>query len=171
VRAEIISGRAGGSWRGTGLTSSVAAAVDGDPNQPYKTGVGYATASSLGIVGSGTVDQQHVDDTTVVIAYTLLGDSNMDGSVDSNDFALLAANYGKTGQQWLDGDYNYDGTVNALDFNALATNYGAAPINGAIADSAPLGAVVPEPATIGLLLVGGFMFAAQRRNRKNFRHR
>ena len=50
----------------------------------------------------------------------------MNGSVDSSDFGILAANYGKTGSNigWTDGDFNYDGTVNLLDFNLLADNYG-----------------------------------------------
>ena len=55
----------------------------------------------------------------------LLGDANLDGVVDSNDFAILAAHYDmNSGATYSQGDFNYDGKVNALDFNALATNFG-----------------------------------------------
>jgi hypothetical protein len=57
--------------------------------------------------------------------FVLQADANHDRFVDSGDFAILAANYGKTGAHFSQGDFNYDGTVNALDFNALANNYGA----------------------------------------------
>ena len=55
----------------------------------------------------------------------LSGDADGDGTVDSGDFAVIAADYGMTGNlKFSQGDFNYDGTVNALDFNALATRYG-----------------------------------------------
>jgi hypothetical protein len=81
----------------------------------------------------------------------LTGDADGDGTVDSGDFAVIAANYGKTGNLKFDqGDFNYDGTVNALDFNALATGSGntmlpagsslataSAPADSETAESAP----------------------------------
>jgi hypothetical protein len=67
------------------------------------------------------------------------GDANLDGTVNSVDFNILAASYGSAGgMTWGMGDFNYDHKVNTLDFNYIAGNYGviAAP---------PLGAVIPEP--------------------------
>ena len=60
-----------------------------------------------------------------------------------------------------------DGTVNALDFNALATNFGATPIAGGAVDGAPaaLGSLVPEPASLSLLVMG-IAAVAPRRRRK-----
>jgi hypothetical protein len=55
-----------------------------------------------------------------------MADANDDASVDSQDFAILAAHYGQTTAFWDQGDFNGDGTVNGLDFNALANNYGTA---------------------------------------------
>jgi hypothetical protein len=56
--------------------------------------------------------------------FFLMADANHDRYVNSQDFAILASNFGKTGMHFSQGDFNYDGTVNALDFNALATHYG-----------------------------------------------
>ena len=55
----------------------------------------------------------------------ITADADGDGTIDSGDFAAIAADYGMTGNlKFSQGDFNYDGTVNALDFNALATRYG-----------------------------------------------
>ena len=83
------------------------------------------------------------------------GDSNFDGTVNIADFNDVAANFGSAAGKWSLGDFNFDGVVNSLDLNAIATNFGVtAP--AAVA----LGALVPEPASIAILLVAtsGLMF-------------
>jgi hypothetical protein len=86
------------------------------------------------------------------------GDSNFDGTVNIADFNNVAANFGSAAGKWSLGDFNLDGVVNALDLNAIATNFGVtAPA------AVPLGALVPEPASIAMVMIGmGFM----RRRRK-----
>jgi hypothetical protein len=85
------------------------------------------------------------------------GDANYDGLVNSIDFGILAANYGKTsGATWSMADFDLNGKVNSVDFNILAGNFGAS--------SAPsLGAVVPEPAHIACLLVLSQLLCTRRR--------
>src|SRR5207237_5067953 len=82
----------------------------------------------------------------IAIRYTYGGDANFTGTVDTTDFTLMAANFNKTGQTWINGDFNYDGVVNALDFNFIATNFGAT----AIASPA-LGTLVPEPMSLSII--------------------
>jgi len=43
------------------------------------------------------------------VAYTLLGDANLDGLVNSTDFNILAANFGQSINGWDQGDFNYEG--------------------------------------------------------------
>jgi hypothetical protein len=52
------------------------------------------------------------------------GDVNLDGTVNGADFAIMAANFGKTGMTHLQGDVTGDGTVNGGDFAVLAANFG-----------------------------------------------
>jgi hypothetical protein len=55
----------------------------------------------------------------------LVGDTNLDGSVNIVDLNTLLAHYGQTtGQTWATGDFDADGAVNANDLNLLLANYG-----------------------------------------------
>jgi hypothetical protein len=96
-----------------------------------------------------------VDDTSVVVRYTLLGDTNLDGVVNAVDFNALASNFGgDPGKTWINGDANYDGVVNTADFNALASNF-----NQPLAAPA-LGGLVPEP---GILILAALIPISGRR--------
>ena len=64
---------------------------------------------------------------------------------------------------WAEGDFNYDGKINALDFNAVATNFGAAAIPAGGVEGAALGALVPEPASIGMVAMMASGLVARRR--------
>ena len=101
---------------------------------------------------------QSVDGSAVLIRYTLSGDADVTGTVDTLDFNLLATNFGQSGKMWQDGDFDYSMAVDTLDFNLLAVNFG----QSMPADS--VGALVPEPAG-ALLLVGAAMLGARRRRR------
>src|SRR5207249_5988816 len=63
------------------------------------------------------------DSVTDFFAYT--PDSNHDRKIDTLDFNVLAANFGKSGKGFTGGDFNYSGMVDTLDFNLLATKFGA----------------------------------------------
>ena len=55
----------------------------------------------------------------------IVGDANLDGEVDFQDFLKLSANFGSIDQVWGDGDFNSDTEVNFSDFLVLSENYGA----------------------------------------------
>ena len=167
VRAQIISGSAGGSWVGTGITSSAAA------SNPALA-IGYAESSVILGPDGGAFAGQTVDGTAVLVRTTLKGDVNLDGTVNFDDLARLAQNYNNTdgARLWSDGDFTYDGNVNFDDLAAMAQNYNtalpASPLPGAPAafqaDLAQAFAQVPEPSTaLVTLLVCGLANQCRRR--------
>src|SRR5207248_4808196 len=88
-----------------------------------------------------------VDNSSVLIRYTLYGDANLSGKVDLTDFTFLAANFNGTNKSWLQGDFNYDGNVNLTDFTFLASNFNQ------MLPTAALGAIVPEPTAVFAAIV------------------
>jgi hypothetical protein len=96
---------------------------------------------------------------SLLIDRTLIGDTNLDGTVNLTDLLALLNSYGQTGAVWSQGDFNYDGTVNLTDLLGLLNNYGMS------ASSSVFGStqVVPEPLAAGLLALFGVGFVARRR--------
>ena len=104
---------------------------------------------------------------TIEILFTLLGDANLDGTVNAEDFTLFSHNLGQSGN-WDDGDFNYDGTVNAEDFTLFSHNLGQSATLAAQAGVLEAGngislANVPEPASMGVAATAGFGLLARRR--------
>jgi autotransporter-associated beta strand protein len=172
VRSQIISGY----QNGTGGITSTNAMADASK------ALGYAQASEvLDIAGAqtGTFLGQTVDATTVLVRYTLAGDTTLDGVVDFNDLVRLAQNYNQdlstsTDSWWFHGDVTYDGKVDFNDLVKLAQNYNAAlplsPIAGATPefdrDLAAAFASVPEPAILFATILMASLSRAPRRRRR-----
>ena len=57
--------------------------------------------------------------------YTVAGDADLSGSIDTIDFNLVAANFSGTGRTFTQGDFNFDSSVDTIDFNLLASNFGS----------------------------------------------
>jgi autotransporter-associated beta strand protein len=115
-------------------------------------GIGYADGADGEVAGlpSGEIE----------IMFTLLGDANLDGTVNNEDFAPFSHNLGQVGVMWDDGDFNYDGTVNNEDFAPFSHNLGQfavlADLAGVLDAANGIGlADVPEPGMAGILLVVG----------------
>jgi hypothetical protein len=126
IKGDIVQAADGGKWDKTGLTSSLAAAN----SSTY--GLGYAEASTLGLT---TFDGVTLGGNAVLVKYTLLGDANLDGTVNFNDFSIMQTHYGQAGD-WSEGDFNYDGSVNFDDFSIEQNNYGQTiGVSGALASA------------------------------------
>ena len=149
IQAKIISGYNNGSWNGSGINSASAASIDSQPGA-HVVALGYAEASALGV---NSFSGQSVDSTSILIRYTLTGDADLSGTVDTLDFNLLAANFGASGARWDLGDFTYDGTIDTLDFNHLALNFGQQM-------AGPL--LIPEPAGITALCLAGLLATRRR---------
>ena len=79
--------------------------------------------------GSGTpiytsfVGETGLNQNAILVRYVNYGDANLDRTVDTIDFNLLAANFGQSDVVWGAGNFNYDGGVDTVDFNLLASNF------------------------------------------------
>jgi autotransporter-associated beta strand protein len=167
IAGLLTVGRAGGAWNGPGGIVTSAPLVSGGNSY----GLGYADAADPGNPAgllSGTIE----------IKYTLLGDANLDSSVNGIDFGVLAANFNKAVSRWDAGDFNYDNIVNGIDFGELAANFnkgasGASEGPSALSDPAivafaqanGLMADVPEPAASTLVAVASVFMTARRRRK------
>ncbi|HWB53469.1 MAG TPA: hypothetical protein VG722_04725, partial [Tepidisphaeraceae bacterium] len=125
--ADLTNSYDEGAWDLPGITSSVAAASSGI------TTIGYLNDS---------------DTNTFTIAYTLPGDTNLDGVVDAEDATNMTHGIG-----W--NDFNYDGVVNADDLALFLLG---------VAYGTPPAVSVPEPA-MPLAMLGIVALAASRRRR------
>jgi hypothetical protein len=156
VYAELKSGYNNGTWNGSGIISSAAQTL----HNGLRYGVGWADGSNHIVAGlsSGLIE----------VKYTLLGDANLDGTVNGSDFSILAANFGLGVTNWDQGNFLFSSSVNGSDFSALAANFGqgdnlsaVTPADVAALDAfatanglpVPTIAAVPEPMAMGLLVV------------------
>ncbi|MGA2439317.1 MAG: PEP-CTERM sorting domain-containing protein [Tepidisphaeraceae bacterium] len=165
IRSQIISGYNGGHWNGPGIISTTAQTK----TNGLSYGVGYADGADNKISGlsSGQIE----------VAYTLLGDGNLDGLVNAADFTILAANFNQPVTGWDQGDFNYDGLVNAADFTDLAANFNQS-VSGATVSAGDVAALdafaaanglsllassVPEPASAVMMAMAGLGILRRRR--------
>jgi hypothetical protein len=81
------------------------------------------------------------------LSFTLLGDYNLDGTVDAADYSVWRNSFGQVGSNLLaDGDH--DGRVDADDYSLWKLHFGTSGSgSGGIAD----GGSVPEPASLAIL--------------------
>lgn len=86
----------------------------------------------------------------------LVGDVNGDGKVDGFDANTISANFMQSGMGYRDGDLNLDGVIDGFDANILSANFLASV-------PALAAALVPEPGTFGLALVGVIWLVGRRR--------
>jgi hypothetical protein len=110
IAGYLKTGYNSGTWNGSGINSSQAHL------NSASYGLGYADSADAGNP-AGLASQ------TIEIMYTLLGDVNLDATVNGVDFAIVAANFNKSVTAWDQGDFNYDGIDNGVDFGFLSANF------------------------------------------------
>jgi hypothetical protein len=169
IRAHIVAGRGNtdllGAWNGPGITSSAAEA------DPATLSVGFANVADLPLGPITQFRGESVDDTTVLIRTTRVGDANLDGIVGDEDVTIVGATFGMTeGATWALGDFTYDGAVDDADVTLVSALYDpmATPLGAPSQAAGTAVAAVPEPTSFALFGLAGFVWllatrAAKRR--------
>jgi fibronectin-binding autotransporter adhesin len=173
ITQEITQGRNAGTgvWSGSagGITSSSAAAtasktalgveLNDDPNHP-----GTALVS--------TFDGQPSSDGDVLVKYTFVGDANLDGVINAEDYILIDNGFENQLTNWFNGDFNYDGVINGDDYTLIDNAFNTqGSVNFASASAGPTnmiagGTAVPEPAMLSVLGVAVLGMVGRRRRRR-----
>ena len=92
-----------------------------------------------------------IDNITALLA----GDVNNDGFVGGGDLNSIISNWGLVGATRIQGDLTGEGDVGGADYNEVLGNWGAG--------TPPPPEVIPEPVTLGLLLLGGLALLRRRK--------
>jgi hypothetical protein len=107
------------TWTGNGITSSTAA------NNPSGRAVGYADNGSLPLEPYIVWVGYTVDNSDVLVRYTVWGDTNLDGTVNDDDVTVLGASWapGAGNPFWSLGDLDFNGYVDDDDVTILGALY------------------------------------------------
>ncbi len=144
---------AGGSWNGSGITSSTAAA-----NTAHLTALGVIQNNQSGsalFTSSAQFEGISPGAGDVLVKYTYFGDTDLNGKVDGSDYGRIDSGYLNNATGWFNGDFNYDGVINGSDYTLIDNSYNTqgaqlstevASVTAQIARSAP----VPEPTTLAM---------------------
>jgi hypothetical protein len=168
IVSYLQSGFNFGTWTGTGIDSTNAAASVG---QSPLFAVGYADGNTD--VGTSAGPNQ------ILVMYTLAGDALLDGTVNMTDLLIVAQNYHKTGEDWAGGNFTYDQNgyvgfedllIVAQNFNQILTPEGDSLISIG-GNVEPLAVKVPEPSAMALTTVAAAGLLARRRRRIHLNRR
>ena len=97
------------------------------------------------VAGGGVV--QASGQFTIAQSATLPGDADGDGDVDFTDYQILEGEFGENGTGPYAADFNNNNAVDFADYQILEGNFATS---------------MPEPATLGMLLLGGLALLRRR---------
>jgi autotransporter-associated beta strand protein len=178
VEAQVAIGRGSGNWLGTNITSSTAAA------SPSNRALGVVDNAEAHYPSFGGLT---LGPTDIIVKYTFTGDADVDGDVDTVDFARFMNGFGGNAPsseemlaaavtaEWYNGDFNYSNSVNGADFalfeqgliaygqanpGAVTESFRQQVVDFANANNLPTS--LPEPSTAAAL-AGCFLLRRSRR--------
>ncbi|WP_428937480.1 beta strand repeat-containing protein [Fontivita pretiosa] len=172
-------------WLGPGI-GSTQANVQNTTAGSFLYGLGVVLNDLAQVGGSGPIYTDFAGvsglvGTEVLVKFTYFGDADLSGSIDATDYSLIDNGYVNTLSGWINGDFDYSGVIDATDYALIDNAYvnQAGPLAEAlIAEHTKLfggeyvaalraiqSGVVPEPATMGLLLGAAWSLQRPRRRR------
>jgi hypothetical protein len=118
IQSLINSARAGGSWNGSGLTSSSAAAAS-----PKNTTLGVLSGAEYSAINDNIFSGVNINATDVLVKYTYYGDTDLNGVVNFDDYSRIDAGFNNNRTGWLNGDFDGSGGVNFDDYALIDLSF------------------------------------------------
>jgi autotransporter-associated beta strand protein len=106
---------------------------------------------------------QPVTTSDVLVMYTYAGDTNLDGTLTTEDFNAVLNGFTNSLTGWENGDVNYDGVVDGSDWSLFINAYNYVLGGGLPFGDAGTGGAIPEPASASLLLLASTALLSRRR--------
>lgn len=163
LASNVQSGRNGGAWNGSGITSSTVRADTSD--------LSIAVLDNA-LLGYTSFQGQAVDANSVLVVPALLGDADVSGKVDLNDLNTVLNNLGSTTGAWNRGNFDGAATIDLNDLNDVLNHLGVAltPATDSVAAAESLlSQAVPEPASLSVLLAGALVLVRRKENYRSAR--
>lgn len=133
IRTQLLGAYDNGKWDGPGIQSSA-----------------VATAVAVHTLGyADSADVASLPANTVLVKYTIPGDTDLNGVVDLADYTAVVRNFGKPGASWSQGDFGYDGAVGLDDYTTVVRAFGGN-ASALVAAFGAAAAPVPEPTAVAL---------------------
>ncbi|WP_428937803.1 beta strand repeat-containing protein [Fontivita pretiosa] len=188
ITAQVKSALENGGnfdWLGPGI-GSTQANVQNTTAGSFLYGLGVVLNDLAQVGGSGPIytnfaGASGLTESAVLVKFTYFGDADLSGSIDATDYSLIDNGYVNTLTGWINGDFDYSGVIDATDYALIDNAYvnQAGPLADALiaqhsqqfggeyvaALRAVQSGVVPEPATMGLLLGAAWSLQRPRRRR------
>jgi hypothetical protein len=124
-----LGSRTGTTYTGVlGLVQSGAVVSSTAEAKGGLSGIGVAEAKDALAFGSASTKSWSgltADATSVLIAYTYVGDANLDGRITGDDYSAIDFGYltRASAWGWSNGDFNYDGIVSGDDYSDIDANF------------------------------------------------
>ncbi len=119
-----------GSWNGsayTGITGLLASgAISSSAASGSVTGLAVADAADVldfSAAQTALFSGETVDSTAVLVKFTYVGDANLDGVINGDDYAAIDGSFPQDVHGYGHGDVNYDGVINGDDYFAIDANF------------------------------------------------
>ncbi len=154
---QTLAQVASGKTRNGGITSSTVSA------NPAQYAIAVVDNSTL-TTPFTTFGGQPVDANSVLITPALLGDTNLDNTIDLTDLSTLLNNFGATTPNWTSGNFDNAPTIDLTDLSDVLNNFGAVNLNANAASSPDLSFPTPEPTTLLLLIPALLLLTPRRKN-------
>ncbi|MDZ4819794.1 MAG: hypothetical protein SGJ20_12565 [Planctomycetota bacterium] len=121
--------------------------------------------TALGLPIRNTFAGHSVNADSILVSYALIGDANLDGVVDFDDYGLIDGAFSGAlpNLGWISGDFNYDGVVDFDDYGLMDFAFSRQDVLAALAGADPGTVVVPEPGTCGLFVLAIFILTGSKR--------